>query len=98
MTRLVLKALSKTYPGATLPALDRLDLTVESGTLTALLGPSGCGKTTALKLIAGLLAPDAGDVSLDGHSIRDLAPERRGVAMVFQNPLLFPHRRRLKRL
>ena len=91
MTRLVLKGLTKTYPGAALPALDRLDLAVESGTLTALLGPSGCGKTTALKLISGLLAPDAGDIGLDGTTIRNLAPERRGVAMVFQNPLLFPH-------
>jgi ABC-type Fe3+/spermidine/putrescine transport system ATPase subunit len=44
-----------------------------------------------MKLIAGLMAPDAGDIQLDGRSIRDLAPERRGVAMVFQNPLLFPH-------
>jgi ABC-type Fe3+/spermidine/putrescine transport system ATPase subunit len=91
MTRLVLEGLSKTYPGAASPALDRLDLTIESGTLTALLGPSGCGKTTALKLIAGLLAPDAGGISLDGRQVRDVAPDRRGVAMVFQNPLLFPH-------
>ena len=91
MTRLVVQGLSKRYPGAAVPALDRLDLTIESGTLTALLGPSGCGKTTALKLIAGLLQPDAGDIRLDETSVRDLAPELRGVAMVFQNPLLFPH-------
>jgi ABC-type Fe3+/spermidine/putrescine transport system ATPase subunit len=91
MTRLVVQGLSKRYPGAAAPVLDRLDLTIESGSLTALLGPSGCGKTTALKLIAGLLSPDAGDIRLGEASIRDLAPERRGVAMVFQNPLLFPH-------
>lgn len=91
MTTLHLQALTKTYPGAATPALDRLDLCVESGTLTAVLGPSGCGKTTALKLIAGLLTPDSGDIRLDDRSIRDLAPDRRGVAMVLQNPLLFPH-------
>ena len=91
MTTLRLADLCKTYPGADRPALAGLDLTVETGTLTALLGPSGCGKTTAMRLVAGLLRPDAGDVLLDGHSILALPPERRGVAMVFQNPLLFPH-------
>ncbi|MBL9047998.1 MAG: ABC transporter ATP-binding protein, partial [Tabrizicola sp.] len=91
MTRLTVTGLCKSYAGAGRPALEGLDLTVESGTLTALLGPSGCGKTTAMKLVAGLLRPDAGDVQLDGRSIRETPPERRGVAMVFQNPLLFPH-------
>ncbi len=91
MTTLGLAGLCKTYQGADHRALAGLDLTVESGTLTALLGPSGCGKTTAMKLVAGLLRPDAGDVLLDGRSVLALPPERRGVAMVFQNPLLFPH-------
>ena len=91
MTTLTLSDLRKTHPGADQPALRGLDLTVESGTLTALLGPSGCGKTTAMKLVAGLSQPDNGDILLDGQSIRALPPERRGVAMVFQNPLLFPH-------
>ena len=91
MTALQLQGLTKTYPGRARAAVDGLDLAIESGTLTALLGPSGCGKTTTMKLVAGLLAPDAGDIRLDGQSIRDLAPERRGVAMVLQNPLLFPH-------
>lgn len=91
MTALALSGLAKTYPGADRPALAGLDLTVESGTLTALLGPSGCGKTTAMRLIAGLLRPDAGDILLDRQSVLALPSERRGVAMVFQNPLLFPH-------
>jgi ABC-type Fe3+/spermidine/putrescine transport system ATPase subunit len=90
MTLLVLDTLSLTYPGAPLPALDRLSLTVEPGTITALLGPSGCGKTTAMKLIAGLLSPDTGDVTLDGQSIIGLPPEERSAVMVFQNHLLFP--------
>lgn len=91
MTRLTLEGLAKTYDRTGQATLHGLDLTVQSGSLTALLGPSGSGKTTTMKLIAGLIAPDAGDIRLDDRSIRDLPPERRGVAMVFQNPLLFPH-------
>lgn len=91
MTTLSLHALRKTYPGTGQAAVHGIDLTVESGSLTALLGPSGCGKTTTMKLIAGLIAPDAGEVRLDGTPITHLPPERRGVTMVFQNPLLFPH-------
>ncbi|MGL4236414.1 ABC transporter ATP-binding protein [Tabrizicola sp.] len=91
MTALTLKDLTKTYPGGNQAAVRGLSLTVESGTLTALLGPSGCGKTTTMKLIAGLIAPDAGDIRLNDRSIVGVPPERRGVAMVFQNPLLFPH-------
>jgi ABC-type Fe3+/spermidine/putrescine transport system ATPase subunit len=91
MTTLVLEGLTKSYPGAGQAALHGLSLTVDSGSLTALLGPSGSGKSTTMKLIAGLLTPDAGDVRLGDRSIRSLPPERRGVAMVFQNPLLFPH-------
>ena len=91
MTQLALQGLRKTYPGAGQVAVHGLDLTVASGSLTALLGPSGCGKTTTMKLIAGLIAPDAGEVLLDGAAITALPPERRGVTMVFQNALLFPH-------
>ncbi|MDM7932118.1 ABC transporter ATP-binding protein [Tabrizicola sp.] len=91
MTALDLAGLTKRYPVNTAPTVQALDLTVESGSLTALLGPSGSGKTTVMKLIAGLLTPDEGDIRLGGQSIRDLPPERRRVVMVFQSPLLFPH-------
>jgi putative spermidine/putrescine transport system ATP-binding protein len=91
MTSLTLSGLTKSYAGAGPAAVHGLDLSVESGSLTALLGPSGSGKTTTMKLVAGLITPDAGDIRLGERSVRDLAPERRGVAMVFQNPLLFPH-------
>ena len=91
MTVLSLQGLGLTYPGAARPALDGLTLDVPSGSLTALLGPSGCGKTTALRIIAGLQAPDAGDVTMDGVSILGQPPEARGVVMMFQAPLLFPH-------
>ncbi|MBA3609856.1 MAG: ABC transporter ATP-binding protein [Rubrobacter sp.] len=72
-------------------ALSDLSLTVEPGELVALLGPSGCGKTTALKVVAGLLRPTAGDVRVDGVSVVGTPPERRAAAMVFQKSLLFPH-------
>ncbi|MCU0903050.1 MAG: ABC transporter ATP-binding protein [Tabrizicola sp.] len=91
MTSLTLDRLTKTYAGAGQAALLPLDLAVESGSLTALLGPSGSGKTTTMKLIAGLIAPDSGDIRLGARSIRGVPPEQRGVAMVFQNALLFPH-------
>ena len=91
MTTLTLNNLTKVYPKADQAAVHGLTLTIASGSLTALLGPSGSGKTTTMKLIAGLLAPDAGEIVLDGQSITHLPPERRGIAMVFQAPLLFPH-------
>lgn len=83
--------LRKQYPGSAAAAIAGLDLTVSSGSCVALLGPSGSGKTTALRLIAGLDAPDGGDVRVGGVSVLQLPPERRGMAMVSQRPLLFPH-------
>lgn len=90
-TEVVLDALTKTYPGGGAPTVDAVDLCLEPGTMTALLGPSGCGKTTTLKMLAGLLAPSAGDIRFDGRSIVSVPAARRQVAMVFQKPLLFPH-------
>ena len=68
-----------------------ISLDVQPGEFVTLLGPSGCGKTTTLRIIAGLLAPDAGTVSLEGRDITALAPEKRDVNTVFQNYALFPH-------
>ncbi|WP_300010566.1 ABC transporter ATP-binding protein [uncultured Roseobacter sp.] len=91
MTHVSIKELTKVYPGATIPSLDRLSLEIPTGELTALLGPSGCGKTTTMKMIAGLLEPTSGDVTFDGRSVLRDKPEDRGVVMVFQNYLLFPY-------
>ena len=88
---LELQDVSLSYGRKAEPALKGLSLSVEPGELVALLGPSGCGKTTALKIIAGLLTPTSGDVLVDGRSILRVPPEKRGAAMVFQKPLLFPH-------
>ena len=72
-------------------AVDDVNLEVTPGELVVLLGPSGCGKTTTLRLIAGFLAPDAGDISLDGTSIVALPPHKRDMGIVFQSYALFPH-------
>ena len=71
-------------------AVDALSLSVARGSFFSILGPSGCGKTTLLRLIAGFLAPDDGDVRIGGHSMRGVAPNRRPVNMVFQHLALFP--------
>jgi putative spermidine/putrescine transport system ATP-binding protein len=88
---LELRDLSHRYGGVSSPALSHLSVQVGPGELVAFLGPSGCGKTTALKIIAGLVRPASGDVLVDGDSVLAVPPEKRGVAMVFQKPLLFPH-------
>ena len=75
-------------------AVDRADLEVARGEIVALLGPSGCGKTTLLRLVAGFESPDGGSIAIDGRSVAGAAwvpPERRRVAMVFQEYALFPH-------
>jgi iron(III) transport system ATP-binding protein len=76
-------------------AVAGVDLEVPRGSLTALLGPSGCGKTTVLRMVAGLLDPDAGRIEIDGQTVvgtdTALPPERRHIGMVFQDYALFPH-------
>ena len=89
MSLLSLRSVSKRF--GTTAAVDNVSITVERGEFFGLLGPSGCGKTTTLRIIAGLEAPDNGTVELDGLDITNLAPERRGFGMVFQNYALFPH-------
>jgi len=90
-TSVSLDGLTMAYRGQDQPVVDGISLDVEPGDVTVLLGPSGCGKTTTLKLVAGLLTPDRGDIRFDDASVLGDAAERRAVAMVFQKPLLFPH-------
>ena len=59
--------------------------------MVALLGPSGCGKTTTLRMIAGLMAPSAGEMFLDDRPITRIPAHRRNIGMLFQNYALFPH-------
>jgi putative spermidine/putrescine transport system ATP-binding protein len=72
-------------------AVDDVSLEVAPGEMVVLLGPSGCGKTTTLRLVAGFIAPNAGDIRLDGRSIVALPPHRRDMGIVFQSYALFPH-------
>ena len=71
--------------------LNRVSLTVKSGELISLLGASGCGKSTMLKSIAGLLDIEKGRICLDEKEIQNMAPEKRGTVIVFQDLRLFPH-------
>ena len=68
-----------------------LNLTIPDGRTLVILGPSGCGKTTLLKMIAGLIEPDAGRVRYDGVDVKEMAPGTRKIGMVFQNYALYPH-------
>ena len=83
------EGLSKSFEGT--QVLRDLSFEVGRGEFVTLLGPSGCGKTTTLRIIAGLLAPDAGRVVLSGSDITEAPPEKRALNTVFQNYALFPH-------
>lgn len=72
-------------------AVDKLSLSIEKGELFCLLGGSGCGKTTLLRMMAGLEAPDAGTISIDGVDMAAVGPADRPVNYMFQNYALFPH-------
>jgi iron(III) transport system ATP-binding protein len=92
-----LEHLSKTYPGATQPAVQDLSIDVMNGEVMTLLGPSGCGKSTTLRMVAGLEVPDAGAIYF-GDRVVVLAergiclpPEKRDVGMVFQSYAIWPH-------
>ena len=77
-------------------ALNGVSFEVAAGDAVVIIGPSGCGKTTLLRLIAGLDAPDAGEIRLSGVKVSDagvslLPPHKRGVGFVFQDLALWPH-------
>jgi iron(III) transport system ATP-binding protein len=89
--------LRKSYARGALPALDNFTLEFPAGECTVLLGPSGCGKTTVLRSIAGLITPDAGQISIsssvafDAEAGTNYPPEKRRLGMVFQSYALWPH-------
>ena len=91
------KALTKTYAGGDVKAIDRVEFQVESGKIFTLLGPSGCGKTTTLRCVAGLEKPDHGDIRLFGDVVHSstsnifVHPSRRKIGMVFQSYAIWPH-------
>ncbi len=72
-------------------AVDKVSLTIQHGEFLTLLGPSGSGKTTTLNMIAGFEIPTSGQILLESKDITTVAPNNRGIGMVFQNYALFPH-------
>ena len=89
MGQVVLKGINKFYDSV--HAVKDFNLQIRDKEFVVFVGPSGCGKTTTLRMIAGLEAISAGDISIDGQVINDLAPMDRDIAMVFQNYALYPH-------
>ncbi|WP_425099880.1 ABC transporter ATP-binding protein [Tropicibacter sp. S64] len=80
----------KSYDGETLVVKD-LNLSMPKGEFLTMLGPSGSGKTTCLMMLAGFETATHGEIKLDGISINNIPPHKRGIGMVFQNYALFPH-------
>jgi len=87
--KLEVRGVGKTYQtkAGALPALEPLDLDVQTGEFVCLLGPSGCGKSTLLNIVAGLDQPTRGEVRIDGQVVRRPGTDR---VMIFQNAALFP--------
>ena len=84
-----LKNISVSFDGEQI--LKNINLYIRDGEFITFLGPSGCGKTTTLRIIAGFLEPDGGDVIFDGKKINGVPPHKREVNTIFQRYALFPH-------
>ena len=91
MESLDVRGLTVSYQ-STRPAVRELSFSLPAGGFGVLLGASGAGKTTVLSAIAGLVRPDSGDIGVGGRSLAGVPPERRDVAMVFENYALYPHK------
>ncbi|MCX8071230.1 MAG: ABC transporter ATP-binding protein [Candidatus Binatia bacterium] len=90
MASVTLKHVSKIFPNGAV-ALDGIDLEVGDGELLVVVGPSGCGKSTLLRIVAGLEEVSQGEVWIGSTLVNGLSPQRRNVAMVFQDYALYPH-------
>ncbi|WP_073508163.1 ABC transporter ATP-binding protein [Streptobacillus notomytis] len=85
---IIIKNVSKSFGGDKI--LKNVSLEIKKGEFFSILGPSGCGKTTLLRMIAGFIYPDSGEIIVNGERIDKLPPEKRNVNTVFQNYALFP--------
>jgi ABC-type Fe3+/spermidine/putrescine transport system ATPase subunit len=83
------EGVSRAFGGA--PAVRDASFSIAAGHFATILGPSGCGKTTLLRMIAGLIAPDRGRITIDGADMARVAAHRRNIGVVFQRLALFPH-------
>ena len=94
MAKIVLDNIAHTYnpeDKSPLFALQQMSLSWDDGGRYALLGPSGCGKTTLLRCICGLEELDSGKILLNGDDITKIPAEERGIGLLFQKPVLYPH-------
>ncbi len=89
--QLELRSLHKEYSNG-ITAVEDVSISLAEGELLVLVGPSGCGKSTTLRCIAGLEEPTAGDIRIGDESVLGRPPEKRNIAMVFQNYALYPHK------
>jgi len=89
MAKILIDGISKHFGNH--QVLNKVSLEVQDGSFTCLLGPPGAGKTTLLRIIAGLVSPGEGKILFDGTDIAAVPPQKRGVAMVFQDFALYPH-------
>ncbi|MFH1673787.1 MAG: ABC transporter ATP-binding protein [Pseudomonadota bacterium] len=85
---ITIKNISVTFPGF---SLKDIDFTIDEGEFFILLGPTGAGKTVLLEAIAGLVPVRSGRITITGHDVTDLPPEKREVGIVYQDYALFPH-------
>ena len=91
MASVTFEKASRIYPGNPIPAVDKLDLTINDGEFLVLVGPSGCGKSTSLRMLAGLEEIDTGRILIGDRDVTNVAPKDRDIAMVFQSYALYPH-------
>jgi multiple sugar transport system ATP-binding protein len=89
MSSVQIRNVSKSYAQTSI--IKDISVDIPDGEFVVLVGPSGCGKSTLLRMIAGLEEITAGDISIGGAVINDVAPKSRDIAMVFQNYALYPH-------
>ena len=89
MAKLKIKNLKKSYENEQI--IHGVNLEIKDGEFVVFVGPSGCGKSTLLRLIAGLEEITEGEISIGDKVVNEIAPSKRGVAMVFQNYALYPH-------
>lgn len=91
--RIVLRDVTKTYPGQVIPAVESFSMDIAPGELIMFVGPSGCGKTTTMKMINRIIEPSSGSITIDGEDVLSLNPNelRRRIGYVIQQIGLFPH-------
>ena len=89
MAGVTIEGLKKSY--GDVPVVHGVDLEIADGEFAVIVGPSGCGKSTLLRMVAGLEDISEGTVAIGGEVVNEVAPSKRGVAMVFQTYALYPH-------